>query len=266
MSTSIALLACLALLAAFTRRARLGARARAAAGVHLRVTGLLARLSPARAVIGALGAFVAMGQFGLVTGAIGGMAWEPLMRARKARAGSRRLDEQLPEVLRSIGAAVRAGRSLPQALEVARDEAGGSARAALDAAIGAQSAGASFDAALDAFALSAGTPAAREVAATLRIGRAAGSNLPAVLDVAVESMVEAERIARDRRAATSQARLSAVVIGAMPVAFFAMVGSSARAQLRVLTGDPLGWAILGLGLLLEAGGTLWIRSVTKART
>lgn len=264
MSAAIAA-TCVLVLALVGRRARLGARTRALAGVRLSMSGRLLALSPARAVVGALAGFVIAGGVGVVVGVVVAVTSEPIARARQARTASRRMDEQLPEVLRSISAAVRAGRSLPQALEAANEEAASPAREALDAVLGALASGVPFDEALSVFARKAATPAAHEVAATLRIGRAAGANLPMMLDVAVESMGESSRIARDRRAATSQARLSAIVVGSMPVAFFAMVGSSAREQLRVLTHDPIGWALLGAGLGLEFAGAMWMRSMSKAR-
>jgi tight adherence protein B len=99
----------------------------------------------------------------------------------------------------------------------------------------------------------------------LKIGRAAGANLPLILDVAVESLSEREQIARDRRATSAQAKLSALVVALMPVAFFAIVGSGAHDQVHVLFGDPIGWALLGAGLILEAGGALWMRALLRPR-
>ena len=51
----------------------------------------------------------------------------------------------------------------------------------------------------------------------------------------------------------------------MPLAFFAIVGSGARDQLRVLVGDPIGWALLASGVVLEAGGALWMRALLRPR-
>ena len=59
--------------------------------------------------------------------------------------------------------------------------------------------------------------------------------------------------------------MSALVVGLMPIAFFAIVGSGARDQVHVLFGDPIGWALLAGGLVLEAGGALWMRALLRPR-
>jgi tight adherence protein B len=172
------------------------------------------------------------------------------------------MDEQIPEVLRAISAAMRAGRSMPQALEAAHEEAREPARDALARALARLEVGAPLDDAIEAFARAAGTETARVAAETLKVGRTAGGNIPAVLDVAVASAVERVRIARDRAAATSQARLSALVVGGMPVVFYALIGAGARDRMLELLREPVGWLVVGLGLALEGAGALWMRAVT----
>jgi tight adherence protein B len=200
-----------------------------------------------------------------VVGAGAGAASDAVARRRAARNRARIVDVQLPDMMRALAAALRSGRSIPQALEAARDDATAPLRSALDLAIGRSSVGATLDASLDAFAAEAGTEDASLVVETLKIGRAAGANLPTILDVAVESLVERERIARDRAATASQAKMSAIVVGAMPLAFFAIVGSGAREQLRVLLGDPIGWALLAGGAVLEMSGAMWMRALLRPR-
>jgi tight adherence protein B len=261
--------ACLAFLVWFARRARVGRRSRAAAGVRSRARGRFwsrrAATIVGRAGLGALGGMFLGGAPLAAAGFIAGAVSEPVMRARAARGRDRRIDAQLPDVMRALSAAVRAGRSVPQALEAARDEARQPIRAPLDRAVGRMSVGATLPEALDAFATDCGTPDAALVVETLKIGRAAGANLPLILDVAVESLSERDQIARDRRATSAQAKMSALVVALMPVAFFAIVGSGARDQVHVLFGDPIGWALLAGGLILEAGGALWMRALLRPR-
>jgi tight adherence protein B len=258
---------CIAFLVWFARRAHVGRRSRAAAGVRSRVLLRLrsGRTLAARAGLGAAGGLFLGGVPLAAAGSIAGAISEPVMRARRSRGRDRRIDAQLPDVMRALAAAVRAGRSLPQALEAARDEAREPMRALLAHAVGRLSVGAPLSEALDAFSNECGTHDAALVVETLKIGRAAGGNLPLILDVAVESLSERDRIARDRRATSAQAKMSALVVGLMPIAFFAIVGSGARDQVHVLFGDPIGWALLAGGLVLEAGGALWMRALLRPR-
>jgi len=259
---------CVAFLAWFARRARVGRRSRDVAGVR---SGLARWMTPsvrvgaARGAIGALAGMVLAGPIIAVMGALAGAVSEPLIRKRAARNRDRLLTAQLPDMMRALASAIRSGRSIPQALDAAREEAIAPLRPALDVAEARLSVGVTLDEALDAFAAEAATEDAALVVETLKIGRAAGANLPVILDVAVESLVERDRIARDRRATSAQAKMSALVVGLMPLAFFAIVGSGARDQLRVLVGDPIGWALLAGGVLLEAGGALWMRALLRPR-
>ena len=253
----------------FARRARVGRRSRAAGGASSRALARFrsrrAGMIAARATAGALGGMFLGGVPMALAGSIAGGISDPLMRARASRGRDRRIDAQLPDVMRALSAAVRAGRSVPQALEAARDDTREPIRTPLDRAVGRISVGAPLTEALDTFAADCGTPDAALVVETLKIGRAAGANLPLILDVAVESLSEREQIARDRRATSAQAKMSALVVALMPVAFFAIVGSGAHDQMHVLFGDPIGWALLAVGLILEAGGALWMRALLRPR-
>lgn len=260
---------CAGSLAWFVPRARLGSRVRALAGVRLRVVDRAALLLTPKTrrfvFVGCCAGVVAAGMAGGIAGIVAGLSCEPLLRIRARRTESRRLEEQLSGVLRAMAAALRAGRSVRGALEAARDETPVPARHALERAVEVLAAGASIDEALDAFATRARSPAARTIAETIRIGHRAGPNLPAILDTAVQSLTERDRIARDRRAATAQARLSAAVVGSMPLAFFVLAGPSARAQMRTALAEPVGWIVLIAGLALEAAGAMWIRALARPR-
>jgi tight adherence protein B len=259
---------CCAFIAWFVRRARVGRRSRDIAGVRsgiARVMTSSSRVGIARAAAGGLAGMVLGGPVLAAAGAVVGAVSEPVMRARARRNRDRRLTEQLPDMMRALASAIRSGRSIPQALDAAREDSIAPLSAALDIAQGRLSVGATLDEALDAFAAEAATEEAGLVVETLKIGRAAGGNLPVILDVAAESLIERDRIARDRRATSAQAKMSALVVGLMPLAFFAIVGSGARDQLRVLLGDPIGWALLAGGVVLEAGGALWMRALLRPR-
>ena len=265
----VILAVCVAFVAWFVRRARVGRASRAAAGVR---SSWAARLgdprvisSAGRACVGALAGMFIGGPVFAVVAASAGAASQPFLRARAARSRDRRLSGQLPDMMRAIAAAVRAGRSIPQALEAARDESSEPLRGALASAVGRLNVGATLAEALSTFARAAATEDAALVVETLTIGRAAGGNLPLILDVAVESLAERDRIARDRLATSAQAKMSACVVGLMPLAFFAIVGSGARDQMHVLFGDPIGWVLLAGGLILEAGGAMWMRALLRPR-
>jgi tight adherence protein B len=194
-----------------------------------------------------------------VVGAACGVVAAPAARARNRRHASVRIADAIPDLARSLASGLRAGRNIHLALAAAAEDAAEPLRDVLAAALARLDAGASLEQALEPLARTG--PRARLLTDALLIGRAAGANLPGVLDTLAASIAERARIERDRRAATAQARMSAVIVAAMPAAFYAMVGAGARVQVAVLVGDPIGWTLLAAGVALEAAGLLWMRAL-----
>ncbi len=196
--------------------------------------------------------------------AAGAAGPEVLLRRRIARR-SARIVEQLPEVLAGLAAPIRAGASLPQAFAAARDEAEPPMRGVLVRTCRDLDAGVPQDEAIARFASRCGAVEAKLAARALRVGRQAGAELARVIDEVGETLRDRDRLARELRAATSQARLSAIVVASLPVVFLVLMSAGAREQTALLFGEPIGWLLLGIGGLLEGGGILWIRRLTRPK-
>lgn len=227
------------------------------------------RLEPAlrprsASVGGAAAGFVLLGPAGAALGAVAGEAARAARGRREATARTRRFEEQIPDALRSMAAALRAGQSLAQALASAHEEAAPPMRDALGTALARLAAGTPMDEALAALERACPAPSAPIALGAIRVGRASGGNLPVILDATADAAAERRRLAAARRAATAQARLSAWVVAAMPVAFFVLLGAGAREQLRAALSEPAGWALLAAGTILEATGILWVRRLVEA--
>ena len=68
-------------------------------------------------------------------------------------------------------------------------------------------------------------------------------------------------IAREVRSLTAQARLSAWILGLLPIGFFAFLWLTARDEIEGALGTPVGIVCIVVGLVLEACAFLWIRSL-----
>ena len=119
-----------------------------------------------------------------------------------------------------------------------------------------------MDEAISRFAIRCAIPEGVLVGRAMRVARQAGSELARVLDEVSETLRERDRLARELRAATAQARASAAVVAALPVVFLLIMSAGAGDQARLLFGEPVGWLLLGVGGALEGGGLLWIRRLT----
>jgi tight adherence protein B len=206
---------------------------------------------------------LAVGLVGAVLGAAAGAVVPFVLLRRRAAARSLIVESQLPDSLRCIAAALRAGQSLVQALATAADDAPVPLQDSLRSCVARIAAGASVDEALSGLEHDCTAPSISAAVAAMRVGRASGGNLPLILDTAVESMLDRQRLADERRSATAQARLSATVVASMPLVFLLMLGATARRQLRDALSQPAGLALFGAGFVLEAAGVLWLRKVLE---
>lgn len=223
------------------------------------------RLSAGAALGGATVALLWAGGPAAVAGAIvGAIGPEVALRRRLVRRGAR-VSDQLPDVLAGLAAPVRAGASLPQAFAAAAEEAEPPLRGVLDRTCRDLDAGVPQDEAIERFATRCGVPEAVLAARALRVGRQAGAELARVIDEVAETLRDRDRLAREMRAATAQARMSAIVVAALPVVFLVLMSAGARDQTALLFGEPIGWLLLGVGGSLEGAGILWIRRLTRQK-
>ena len=220
------------------------------------------RLSAGAACAGATIAMLWAGPPAGIAGFAAGLAAPEVMIRRRVATRSARVAAQLPEVLAALGAPVRAGASLPQAFAAAAEEAEPPLSDVLLRTCRDIDAGVSIDEVLDRFAARCGVHEAVLAARAMRIGRQAGGELARVLDEVAETLRDRERLARELQAATAQARVSAIVVAALPVVFLLLMSAGAGDQARLLVGEPIGWMLLTIGGGLEAAGIVWIRKLT----
>ncbi|MGH2540401.1 MAG: type II secretion system F family protein [Actinomycetota bacterium] len=214
---------------------------------------------------GALAAWAVFGPVAGLAGALGGgVAWR--LRARRiARARALERDEQVVDAVVSIAAAIRAGRSVPQALAFAATESAAPARESLQRLDGSLEVGVPLEDALRSWTHEVDTDDARLVAGVLGLHRRSGGDLPSVLDQVVETLRERRAAVREVRALTAQARLSGTILGVLPFGFFAFLWVTSRSDIEGALRSPAGLVVIGLGLALEGLAFLWIRRLLEVR-
>lgn len=184
------------------------------------------------------------------------------MHARRARSlPPVVVQERFADAVGAIAAAVRAGSSLDQAIRYAAGEAEPPIRERLAALVAELELGVPLDVAIDGWARELGTDDGDLVAGALDLHRRSGGDLPAVLDQVTATIRDRVGIAREVRSLTAQARLSAWILGMLPVGFFAFLWLTARDEIQGALGTPVGIICVMVGLGLEGGAFLWIRSL-----
>jgi tight adherence protein B len=104
----------------------------------------------------------------------------------------------------------------------------------------------------------------RITAGALALAATAGGSQARAVDGVALTLRERRAAAAEVRSQSAQARLSAVVIGGLPVAFLVWAALTDRRTLAFLVSAPAGWACVALGIALEAAGVVWMRHILQA--
>ena len=209
------------------------------------------------AVVGGPG-LAGVAALGLVAGPV------LVVRTRRGRADAR-LEQALPGALEAVARSLRSGASLRQAVEEA-GRAGGTDRAlAAELARAAAEAGqgASLVSALEAVGARRPLPGIRLGVAALCLGAETGGAQARAVDGVAATVRERLAVAAELRALSSQARISALVIGVAPVGFGAFAAATDPRTSQFLLHTSAGLVLLVVGLVLDALGWLWMQRLAK---
>jgi tight adherence protein B len=222
------------------------------------------RLTAAAVLIGILvGWQILSGLLGALAGGVAGWGIAHWRARRSSRVPAVVAQERFADAIASLGAAVRSGASLPQALEYAATEAESPVRYPLEALVGDLRLGVPIEQALDRWRDAWDGAEVDLVVGALELHRRSGGDLPAVLDEVIASVRDRVSIAREVRTLTAQARLSAWILCLLPVGFFGFLWVAARSDVQGALGTPIGIVCIALGLILEGCAVLWIRSLIQ---
>lgn len=227
------------------------------------------RALPTKAFV-AVGALVAwvlgrrLGGLALATAAAGAVVALPaIVRHRRARRLDREISERLVEGVSVIAAGMRSGRSLLQAIELAADELDPPLGPSFRRVVNRTGLGDAMDDAIHAWATELDSADARLVAGVLLLHRRTGGALAATLDELAGTLRARRSAAREVHSLTAQARLSAAILGLLPVGFFLFLSVVARDDLRAAFETHVGLAAVGLGFALQGAAYVWIRRLLR---
>jgi tight adherence protein B len=214
-------------------------------------------------VAASLVGFRVAGNAGAVVAAGAVLTAPTIVRQRRRARASRLTQDQLAEGVAVLASGLRAGRSLRQAFELAAAE--------VDPPIGPSfvrigdrvELGDPMDDAVDAWAAEISGPDARLAAGVLRLHRRTGGALAATLEELASTLRARRSAARELRSLTAQARLSANILGLLPLGFFAFLSVVARDDMVAAIATPAGALAILLGLVLQAAAYVWIRRLLR---
>ena len=174
-----------------------------------------------------------------------------------------RVEGQLPGVAQQLAAAIHAGLSLRQALARAARDAPEPIRAELERAVAELALGGRLEGALEGLAARVPAHDLRIMVTAILVQRRTGGNLARALADLSERIEERAQLERELRGATAQARMTAWLVAALPLAGAAMAEIAAPGTLARILGSGPGPALLVASTALYAVGLLWIRRIGR---
>lgn len=186
-----------------------------------------------------------------------------MMSAVTAGREAKAIDRALPAAMDAVAASLRSGAALGQALTEAAGTVSGPLASDLRAVTVEAAIGGDLDGALQRWSARRHTPAVGLAASSLGLGLETGGVRAQAVDGIAATLRQQRAVAAEAVALAAQARLSAVVMAAAPVAFCALGAFGGRGSAGFLVGTNPGRLCLATGLLLDGAGAWWMHRLSR---
>ena len=97
----------------------------------------------------------------------------------------------------------------------------------------------------------------------MRIAAQTGGNLAEALESIAQTLRAQLQLQAKLRALTSQGRLQAWIVGALPLLLLAVLDRLEPEIMRLLWHTPMGWGVLAIIAVLETAGVVLIRRIIR---
>ena len=194
-----------------------------------------------------------------IAGAVAPGMWVQRMVQQREDA----LSEQVPEVLRALANAVKAGLALPEAFREASSRARQPAAQEFGRLVREYQAGLSLAQAIQRARRRVAIPSFDLAMSAILVNQERGGNITETLESLATTMVELQEVEEHIETTTAQGRKSARVMIVVPFAALAMLYVANPEVVMVLFEEFAGQLILLFASLLIAAAYFWIRSIIR---
>jgi tight adherence protein B len=181
------------------------------------------------------------------------------LRRRRAR----RFEQQLPMALLMLASALRAGVALATGLRHVVEQSGAPLAQEFGLMLREQRMGVPWDTALGNLHGRMPADSTSLVVAALRSAAQTGGNLAEALESIAHTLRARLQLQAKLLALTSQGRLQAWIVGALPVALLGVLDRLEPEIMGLLWRTPMGWSVLAVVAVLEVAGVLLIRRIIR---
>jgi len=185
----------------------------------------------------------------------------------KIRAGRRRaaFADQLDDSLQLMASSLRAGHSLLRAVDAVTQDAVSPTSEEFARIVNETRVGRDLSDSLDEVAERMGSEDFTWVAQAIAIHREVGGNLAEVLDAVGHTIRERNQIRRQVKALSAEGKLSAIVLGALPVGIAGFVSMTNPSYMAKFTQSVAGYAMIAAAVVLMLMGGFWLKKTVAIK-
>jgi tight adherence protein B len=173
----------------------------------------------------------------------------------------KKFEDSLADTLQLMAGSLSAGYSLPQAADSVVREAIDPISTEFNRALVETRLGVPIEDALDTVADRMRSKDFSWVVMAIRIQRDVGGNLADLLLTVAATLRERARLRRQVQTLSAEGRLSAWILGGLPVVFTLYLLTARPSYIKTLGQEPLGWLMIGFGVIAMIVGALWMKKI-----
>ena len=183
----------------------------------------------------------------------------------KARRRLAALDDQLPDILTTLAASLKAGHSFRQGIQAVVDEGNEPASGEFKRVLTETSLGRPMDDALAEMSERVGSENLSFVVTSVTIQRQVGGSLAGIFDMVAETVRNRQQFARKIRSLTASGKMSAYVLLGLPFFIAGALTLMNPEYMAPLYTTSIGHLLIGMGLTMMFFGSLILRKIVSFR-
>jgi tight adherence protein B len=197
----------------------------------------------------------------MVVAGMGPFSWVWLKMRKRMRA----FETQLPDMLITIAASLKAGHSFKQGLQAVVDEGHPPANEEFKRVLTETSLGRPMDDALAEMAERMGSTNFEFAITAVTIQRQVGGSLATLFDMVADTVRQRQQFARKIRALTAMGRMSAYTLIGIPFFLAIVITLLNREYMHPLYHTSTGHMLIAIMLIMMAFGSLILRKIVSFR-
>jgi tight adherence protein B len=179
----------------------------------------------------------------------------------KAKRRRKKFTAQLPDTLQLLAGTLKAGYSFMQGVEAVSHEVEEPMGAEFRRVVTEAQLGRPVEEALEQSAQRMESPDFEWAVMAVRIQREVGGNLSELLMTVAETMTARQRLRGEVQALTAEGRVSAMVLGILPIGLGAMLWAINPEYMNLLFDESIGRIMLIGSCILAGAGFLWMKKI-----